>query len=225
MYEAEYRSKLMTPVRRSAAYSGRCHVLEGRFAQPTRIGSRGWRCVSSRKEVLAQASSRSVGLYRKETVLQGAANPRRLAKYEMPATSIGFLRRGVSAWIVALFVFGASAMNIWAATSGKQDFEQNCASCHGKDGMGHGEALYVIPGIKPPDLTKLSRNNRGVFPAEEVYQSIDGRAGIPGHSRLDMPFWGTVFQEGGKEFTPESEAKAKERISNIVSYIQSIQQK
>jgi hypothetical protein len=83
----------------------------------------------------------------------------------------------------------------------------------------------VIPGIKPPDLTKLTRNNRGVFPAEEVYQSIDGRAGIPAHSRLDMPFWGTVFQERGKEFTPESEAKAKERISNIVSYIKSIQQK
>jgi mono/diheme cytochrome c family protein len=116
-------------------------------------------------------------------------------------------------------------MNVWAATTGKQDFEENCASCHGKDGRGHGEALYVIPGIKPRDLTKLSSNNRGVFPAEEVYQSIDGRSGIPAHSRIDMPFWGTVFQEGGKEFTPESEAKAKDRISAIVSYIKSIQQK
>jgi hypothetical protein len=167
-----------------------------------------------------------MGLCRKETneVVQGAIEDA-LGKHEMRTTSIGFFGRGVSAWIVALLVYGFSAMNVWAATTGKQDFEENCASCHGKDGRGQGEALYVIPGIKPPDLTKLTRNNRGVFPAEEVYQSIDGRAGIPAHSRLDMPFWGTVFQEGGKEFTPESEAKAKERISNIVSYIKSIQQK
>jgi hypothetical protein len=64
-----------------------------------------------------------------------------------------------------------------------------------------------------------------VFPAERVYQSIDGRAGIPAHSRIDMPFWGTTMQQEGKEFTPGSEAKVKERISNMVSYIKSIQKK
>ncbi len=143
----------------------------------------------------------------------------------MQTTLIGFFRRGVSASIVALLVSGFSAMNVWARTTGKQDFEQNCASCHGKNGKGHGEALYVIPGIKPPDLTGLTRNHGGVFPADQVYQSIDGRAGIPSHKRYDMPFWGTNFQQEGKEFTPESEVKAKERISNIVSYIKSIQGK
>jgi len=109
--------------------------------------------------------------------------------------------------------------------SGKQDFEQNCASCHGKNGKGHGEALYVIPGIKPPDLTLLGKNNGGVFPAEQVYRAIDGRSSIPAHSRIDMPFWGTTLQEQGKEFTPESEAKVKARISNMVAYIKSIQEK
>ncbi len=124
-----------------------------------------------------------------------------------------------------MLVFAAGATNLRADTTGKQDFEQNCASCHGKDGKGHGEALYFIPGVKPPDLTKLSGNNGGVFPAERVYQSIDGRAGIPAHSRIDMPFWGTTLQQEGKEFTPESEAKVKARISNMVSYIKSIQEK
>jgi mono/diheme cytochrome c family protein len=142
----------------------------------------------------------------------------------MQSTLIGLFRRGVSASIVALLVSGFSAMNIWAGI-GKQDFEQNCASCHGKDGKGYGEALYVIPGIKPPDLTQLTRNHGGVFPADQVYQSVDGRAGIPSHTRFDMPFWGTEFQQEGKAFTPESEAKAKERISDIVSYIKSIQEK
>jgi mono/diheme cytochrome c family protein len=137
----------------------------------------------------------------------------------------GLFQRGVSASVVALLVFAFGAVNVWAEITGKQDFEKNCASCHGQDGKGHGEALYVIPGIKPPDLTTLARNNGGVFPADQAYQSIDGRAGIPSHGRFDMPFWGTTFQQEGKEFTPESEAKAKERISNIVSYIKSIQEK
>lgn len=143
----------------------------------------------------------------------------------MQLVLIRLVRRGLSPSTVALVVFAFSAMNVWAEATGKQDFEQNCASCHGKDGKGHGEALYVIPGIKPPDLTKLTGNNGGVFPAEQVYQSIDGRAGIPSHSRFDMPFWGTNFQQEGKEFTPESEAKVKERISKLVSYIKSIQEK
>ncbi len=143
----------------------------------------------------------------------------------MQVTMIGFIRRGVCASIVVLMLSGFGAMNVWAGTTGKQDFEQNCASCHGKDGKGHGEALYVIPGIKPPDLTELSRNQGGVFPADRVYQSIDGRSGIPSHTRFDMPFWGTSLQQEGKEFSPESEAKVKERISNVVSYIRSIQEK
>ncbi len=143
----------------------------------------------------------------------------------MQMALIGLLRRGVSASIVVLLVSGFSVMNVRAGTTGKQDFEQNCASCHGKDGKGHGEALYVIPGIKPPDLTLLTRNHGGVFPADRVYQSIDGRAGIPSHARFDMPFWGTKFQQAGKEFTPDSEAKVKERISDVVSYIKSLQQK
>jgi mono/diheme cytochrome c family protein len=133
--------------------------------------------------------------------------------------------RELCIWTAALLLFLSCAASARAETSGKQDFEQNCASCHGKDGKGGGEALYVIPGIKPPDLTRLSKNNGGVFPAEQVYQSIDGRSGIPAHSRIDMPFWGTTLQEEGKEFSPESEAKVKARISNMVAYIKSIQEK
>jgi mono/diheme cytochrome c family protein len=146
-------------------------------------------------------------------------------RYRMRLRLIELLGRGVCLGIAALLVFAGGATNVLADITGKQDFEANCASCHGKDAKGHGEALYVIPGIKPPDLTHLTRSNGGVFPAEQVYQSIDGRAGIPAHSRIDMPFWGTILQEKGKEFTPESEAKVKARISNMVSYIRSIQGK
>ena len=131
---------------------------------------------------------------------------------------------GTGTLIVVLtgLTFGARAS---AASSGRQDYVQNCASCHGVDGKGHGEALYVIPNVKPPDLTVLSKNNGGVFPTERVYKAIDGRNGIPGHGRFDMPFWGTTFQHEGQEFTPASEAEVKSRIMSIVTYIKTIQQK
>ncbi len=127
---------------------------------------------------------------------------------------------------VAVLVIGVGACDALAAPkSGKQDFMENCASCHGTDGKGHGEALYVIPNVKPPDLTVLSKNNGGIFPTQRVYDSIDGRSGIPQHNRFDMPFWGTTFQREGSEFTPASEAEVKARIMAIVNYVKTIQQK
>lgn len=125
----------------------------------------------------------------------------------------------------ASLTIAAGASSAHAEVSGKQDYLSNCASCHGADGKGHGEALYVVPGLQPPDLTTLSKNNGGVFPTQRVYDSIDGRAGIPSHKRFDMPFWGTTFQREGQEFTAPSEAAVKARIMKIVDYIKSIQQK
>lgn len=127
--------------------------------------------------------------------------------------------------MAALLALAIGVTEAGAETSGKQDFDQNCASCHGKSGKGSGEALYVLPAVKPPDLTKLTRTNGGIFPAERVYQSIDGRTKISAHARIDMPFWGTTMQQSGKEFSPGSEAKVKARIFRLVGYIKSIQEK
>jgi mono/diheme cytochrome c family protein len=116
-------------------------------------------------------------------------------------------------------------ISVAGAPSGKQDFLDNCAPCHGADGKGHGEAAYLVPNDKPPDLTMLSRDNGGAFPTRIVYKSIDGRDGIPPHKRFNMPFWGTEFQPGGKEFTKAGDAQARARIMRIVNYIKTIQQK
>jgi mono/diheme cytochrome c family protein len=109
----------------------------------------------------------------------------------------------VIAWILPRLLLGAlmytfPTPNADAASTGKQDFDANCASCHGFDGKGHGQALYVIPQVKPPDLTVLTKTDGGVFPTDRVYKSIDGRNGIPSHERFDMPFWGTTFQREGQ---------------------------
>ena len=110
-------------------------------------------------------------------------------------------------------------------TSGKQDFDNHCAPCHGADGKGHGPELNVLPDIHPSDLTTISLKNGGVFPRQKVEDMVDGRKVIPSHKRFDMPFWGVNFQQEGKEFTPESEAKAKARIDALVDYVESLQRK
>ncbi len=109
-------------------------------------------------------------------------------------------------------------------SSGKADFMNHCAPCHGDNGKGNGPELKVLPDIHPSDLTKISLRNGGVFPTQKVADMVDGRKAIPSHKRFDMPFWGVNFQQEGKEFTPESEARAKARIDALVAYIQSIQQ-
>ncbi len=109
--------------------------------------------------------------------------------------------------------------------AGKADYLENCADCHGKSGQGGGPNMNVIPRMNPANLTTIAARNGGTFPAQQVADSIDGRAQVPSHKRFDMPFWGVKFQEEGKEFTPESEAKAKARIDAIVAYIKTLQVK
>jgi mono/diheme cytochrome c family protein len=107
--------------------------------------------------------------------------------------------------------------------AGKVDFDKHCAPCHGTNAKGHGPEVSVIPGIKPSDLTLISRNNGGVFPYQEVADTIDGRKGVPSHKRFDMPFWGVNFQQQGNEFSPSSEAAARARINAVVAYIATLQ--
>lgn len=126
---------------------------------------------------------------------------------------------------LACVMIGSVSGSALAKDSGRQDYLANCASCHGVDGKGHGDATYIIPGLNPPNLTTIARRNGGHFPADRVAEVIDGRRQIPSHERFDMPFWGTTMQEAGKEFSPASEAQVKARIARIVEYLESIQVK
>lgn len=87
---------------------------------------------------------------------------------------------------IALVTLALGIMNVRSEVSGKQDFNQLCARCHGKDGK-RDQEHYLIPEVRAPDLTKLTRRNGGVFPRDRVYQSIDGRAGIPSHNASTCP--------------------------------------
>jgi Cytochrome c len=137
--------------------------------------------------------------------------------------------RGRNPWIaraaIALGAIVVLSAGVAAAQTGKKDYDDNCAACHGPDGKGAGSATYVIPQINPADLTHITKRSGGTFPFDKVVASIDGRDQIPSHKRFDMPFWGVRFQEPEKEFTPDSEARVKQRIADIVRYIETMQEK
>ena len=68
---------------------------------------------------------------------------------------------------------------------GKQEFSENCASCHGLDGRGSG-AMGELLSKSPPDLTQLAKQKKGVLPISRLYEVVDG-AGVPSHGSRDMP--------------------------------------
>jgi mono/diheme cytochrome c family protein len=115
-----------------------------------------------------------------------------------------------------------------AMTSGKLQFRQYCAQCHGMDATGDGP---VAPALKkkPANLTLLSKNNGGVFPEQEVRDFIDGSKTAESHGTREMPIWGYAFMHrtasqgtgaGGPGLT---EVQVKEKIETLVNYVKSIQ--
>lgn len=106
------------------------------------------------------------------------------------------------------------------ATDGKELFRAHCATCHGVTGRGDGPLGDRLRRV-PPDLTKFTARNGGVFPSERLYQIIDGR-GVPSHVDREMPIWGEVFKAAAGPSTP---AAVKARIDAIVRFLEAIQER
>jgi len=101
--------------------------------------------------------------------------------------------------------------------AGRDSFELYCASCHGSGGRGDGPVARQLR-TRPADLTALARRNDGAFPREAVRGFITGSGrAVPAHGTIEMPIWGPLFRAF------ESDARARERIANLVSHIESIQ--
>ncbi len=109
-----------------------------------------------------------------------------------------------------------------------QYFQFACAACHGAEGKGDGPAAAQL--VTPPsDLTRIARRNGGVFPAEQVYEKIEGLAMPQAHGTREMPIWGAVllFEELGTSVAKEDAGKAaratRKRLEGLVDYLRSIQ--
>jgi mono/diheme cytochrome c family protein len=109
-------------------------------------------------------------------------------------------------------------------TSGKLEYQQYCAVCHGPEGNGTGPMADLLK-KQPADLTRLSKKNRGgQFPFWRVYRTIDGREEVMAHGPRTMPIWGAHFltEEGGG---PLDEERVIGRILALVYYLESLQAK
>lgn len=107
-----------------------------------------------------------------------------------------------------------------SVASGDEMFKTYCASCHGTDGKGTGPAAAAL--TKPPaNLSELAKRNGGKFPASKVYGAIKGDSSTLAHGSKEMPVWGSVFQS----LSHGDQGQVQLRISNLTSYIESLQVK
>ena len=104
--------------------------------------------------------------------------------------------------------------------SGKEMYTAYCAVCHGTDGKGGGPAASALK-VPPTDLTVLSKNNGGKYPALKVTSSIHGEASVPAHGSKEMPVWGSLFWK----MSSGHESEVQQRVTNLTQYIETLQAK
>jgi len=135
------------------------------------------------------------------------------------------------------FVRGVLAVGVlagWAATlgaraepqapkilidsvAGHDSFDLYCSPCHGRTGQGDGPVALALKS-RPADLTRLTELGGGTFPAEGVRAFVTGVGRpIAAHGTSEMPVWGPFFRYF------ESDIRVRERVANIVTYIESLQ--
>lgn len=101
--------------------------------------------------------------------------------------------------------------------AGAELFRNHCATCHGPAARGDGAMVPLLRRL-PPDLTKYTARNGGVFPAERLRRVIDGRD-VVAHGDPAMPVWGDVFRRASGEGT------ARERIDALVAFVEGLQER
>ena len=104
--------------------------------------------------------------------------------------------------------------------SGKDMYTAYCAVCHGTDGKGEGPAASALK-TPPSDLTLLSKNNGGKYPALKVTAAIRGESALPAHGSKEMPVWGGLFWSMSRGH----EGEVQQRVANLTHYVESLQAK
>lgn len=78
--------------------------------------------------------------------------------------------------------------------------------------------------VRPADLTAISKQAGGKFPADRIVEIIRYGGNIQGHGEQEMPIWGKVFNSeggGGKG----GEAYSRRAVVELKDYLEKIQQK
>lgn len=77
-------------------------------------------------------------------------------------------------------------------SAGERLYNLHCAACHGPDGRGGGPVADALAQV-PTDLTKLTYDNDGRFPAARIIRQINGTDPLSGHGG-SMPVYGYFFK-------------------------------
>jgi mono/diheme cytochrome c family protein len=103
--------------------------------------------------------------------------------------------------------------------SGRQTYQQYCASCHAENAKGGGPAAAALK-TPPPDLTTLAKTHGGKFPYEYMSGVVRFGKPISAHGSSDMPVWGPIFS-----MVDFHEMAIRQRIKNLCDYLASLQEK
>ena len=98
-------------------------------------------------------------------------------------------------------------------------YHSYCATCHGDTGKGDGPVASVLE-TPVPDLTKISKTNGGIFPADRVRRIIAGDELIKAHGTREMPVWGPIFHQIERD-----RDYGHIRLQNVTKHVESLQEK
>ena len=138
---------------------------------------------------------------------------------------------GALAIALGLSLIASEAPAQSAPDWGKAEYESNCASCHGLGGKGDGPLSESFR-TKAADLTTLAKRNDGVFPAQRVYEIIDGRQEVAAHGPRAMPVWGRDYRSqvpdvtlGDTQIYGLKDAVTHNKLIALVDYLHRLQVK
>ncbi|MDP5306090.1 c-type cytochrome [Paracoccus spongiarum] len=108
-------------------------------------------------------------------------------------------------------------------TTGRSDFRALCVDCHGPAGKGDGPMAEGL-NPRPADITRIARDNGGVFPRNRVMSHIYGYS--MGRGETAMPSFGDVLE--GRTVLYDSgdgvETPTPWRLVALMEYVEGLQE-
>jgi mono/diheme cytochrome c family protein len=134
------------------------------------------------------------------------------------------LARRAMAAIIALAVHPGHRAVAESFHLGIVEYEVACLPCHGIDGRGDGPQAKTLT-VRPADLTRIARANKGRFPTRRIAAIIDGRTITASHGKRAMPVWGERYKVVLPGESPAmAEKRVRTQINALIDYLKSIQE-